>query len=325
MELRQLRYFCAVAEEVHFGRAAQRLNVAQPALTRQIQNLEREIGVELFERLPRGIRLTAAGSSFLADAQKLLSGVEDMTNRARSISCGKLGTVRIGYCDGASWDGIVPAAVHKFRNANPNVVIEMFKMVSAEQLSALHENKIDGGFLFNVPDDDPMCETRIVGECDVVIAMPVGHPLLGKETLKLKDLGAERFVWPQRNRSPVYHDDLVEAFEAGGLNPNIVQEINDETVALNLISTGGVIGPVTSATYARCPPCVALRKVSDLSVPLHLQFAWPRDTNSPALLAFIDTVMGLAGSVKPVDARKTLADKADRTRPVTVAGQKETA
>jgi len=296
MEFRQLRYFCAIAEEVHFGRAAQRLKIAQPALTRQIQNLEREIGVQLFQRLPRGIRLTAAGAGFLTDAQDVLKRLDEIAARAKAVGHGKLGTIKIGFCDGASWDGIAPAAVHQFRNASPNVVIEMLKMVSAEQLSALHEGRIDGGFLFNVPDDDPICDVHIVGECNVVLAMPVGHPLLEKDRLFLEDFRSERFVWPQRNRNPTYHDLLVAAFSASGLTPHIVQEISDESVALNLISTGGVLGPVTSATYAHCPPRVALREIEDLSVPLSLQFAWRRDTNSPVILSFLKTVMSLAES-----------------------------
>src|SRR5882672_2808531 len=108
MELRQLRYFVAVGEEQHYGRAAQRLRVAQPALSRQIQNLEEEIGFKLFERLPRGVRISAAGKLLLSDARRILQEVNDATTRAKRIASGQSGTLRIGFVESISWHGVVP-------------------------------------------------------------------------------------------------------------------------------------------------------------------------------------------------------------------------
>jgi len=296
MELRHLRYFIAVAEEMHFGRGARRVNIAQPALTRQIRNLESEIGFDLFERLPRGIRLTAAGASFLADTQKLLKDVTAITERARLIDRGNLGSIRVGFSGGASWDGIMPDAFNRFRQDFPNVEIHIQQMRSLEQLRALQEERIDAGFLYNLPNTASEFEKRVVGGCEIVLALPKSHRLATRDDIVLADLRDEPFVWPERGGNPVYHDMLVAACAARGLTPHVIQEMGDESITINLIATGGLVGLVTSATYARCPPQVVLKKVADLSLELHLEFAWRRDDRAPALLAFVDTVTTLAAA-----------------------------
>ena len=302
MELRHLRYFCAVAEEVNFGRAAKRIHVAQPALTRQVHALERELGFALFERLPRGVRLTAAGTSFLSDAKKILTDVERMTDRARSVDRGDCGTVRVGCSDTAGWEGIMPATFKRFRASYPNVDLQIFQMVSREQLRALHEFEIDAGFIYGVPKTDSELETLVVGGCDVVLALPAEHPLSDQPEIKLRDLRNESFVWPKPHINPVYHDLLVAACSAGGLTPRVVQEVGDDSIGLSLIATGDVIGFVNTTTYARCPQRVALRKVADLSVPFNLEFAWRKENKSPALRALVGTVTSLAESRPPETA-----------------------
>src|SRR5579872_5925670 len=115
MEMRQLRYFVAVGEEEHYGRAAQRLRVAQPALSRQIQNLEEEIGFELFERLPRGVKITDAGKLFLDDGRRILQEIDDAVARAKRVAAGHSGTLRIGFVESISWQGIIPDSLRDFR------------------------------------------------------------------------------------------------------------------------------------------------------------------------------------------------------------------
>ena len=294
MELRHLRYFSAVAEEVHFGRAAKRIHVAQPALTRQIHDLERELGVALFERLPRGVRLTAAGARFLSDAQKILAEVDRMADRARSIGRGDGGTVRVGCSDTAGWEGILPATFKSFRADHPSTNLQIFQMVSREQLRALHDFEIDAGFIYGVPKTDAELDTLVVGGCDVVLALPVEHPLVAQEEIRLRDLRQEAFVWPKPHINPLYHELLVAACKAGGLTPRVVQEVSDDSIGLSLIANGDVVGLVNTTTYARCPRRVMLRKVVDLSVPLNLEFAWRKEDTSPALKALVQTVASLA-------------------------------
>ena len=134
MELRHLRYFVGVGEEQHFGRAAERLHIAQPALSRQIQDLEREIGFLLFERLPRGVRLSEAGKVFLSDARRILQDVDDAKRRAERIALGQAGTLRIGIATAVSWHGLVVNALREFRRRRPDVALVLHHMVSVHQL-----------------------------------------------------------------------------------------------------------------------------------------------------------------------------------------------
>jgi DNA-binding transcriptional LysR family regulator len=134
MELRHLRYFIAVGEEQHYGRASLRLGVAQPALSRQIQDLEEEIGFDLFDRLPRGVKLSAAGKLFLEDARRILQTVDEATARAARVARGQSGTLRVGFAENASWHGIVPDSFRRFRAHEPDAELQLRPAASSEQL-----------------------------------------------------------------------------------------------------------------------------------------------------------------------------------------------
>ncbi len=146
MELRHLRYFIAVGEEQHYGRAAQRLRVAQPALSRQIQDLEKEIGFELFERLPRGVKITEAGKLFLNDVHRVLQEINDATIRAKRIASGQSGTLRIGFVESISWHGIVPDSLRDLREHQPDVELQLKSLSSLEQMAAIHSGSLDAGY-----------------------------------------------------------------------------------------------------------------------------------------------------------------------------------
>src|ERR1700757_974812 len=133
MELRHLRYFLAVGEEQHYGRASNRLRVAQPALSRQIQDLEEEVGFKLFERLPRGVKLSAAGKLFLEDARRILQEVSEASARAARVARGNSGTLRIGFSENASWHGVVPDALRIFRERHPDAELQLHPASSMDQ------------------------------------------------------------------------------------------------------------------------------------------------------------------------------------------------
>jgi len=137
MELRHLRYFVAVGEEQHYGRASRRLRVAQPALSRQIQDLEEEVGFKLFDRLPRGVRLSAAGKLFLDDARRILQEVSEAATRAARVARGQSGTLRIGFTENASWRGVVPDSFRRFREQQPDAELQLQPAPSLEQLEAI--------------------------------------------------------------------------------------------------------------------------------------------------------------------------------------------
>jgi DNA-binding transcriptional LysR family regulator len=167
MELRHLRYFLAVGEEQHYGRAARRLRVAQPALSRQIQDLEEEIGFKLFERLPRGVRLSAAGQLFLEDARRILQEVTDAAARAARaarVARGQSGTLRVGFTESTSWRGVVPRSIRRFREVQPDAELQLQPLPSLVQLEAIRSGRLDAGFVFNMPKTDP--------ELDGLLARP---------------------------------------------------------------------------------------------------------------------------------------------------------
>src|SRR5246127_4880351 len=137
MELRHLRYFVAIGEDQHYGRAAERLGIAQPALSRQIQDLEKELGFTLFDRLPRGVKLSAAGKLFLSDARRILQDVEDAKRRAERIAHGRAGTLRIGIATAVSWHGLVRDSFREFRRRQPDVEMELQHLLSVHQVEAI--------------------------------------------------------------------------------------------------------------------------------------------------------------------------------------------
>src|ERR1700741_415803 len=151
MELRHLRYFAAVGEEQHYGRAARRLAVAQPALSRQIQDLEEELGFKLFDRLPRGVKLSAAGKLFLADSRCMLREVNEASSRAAGVARGQSGTLRVGFTENASWRGVVPESLRRFRKQQPDAELQLTPATSLEQIEAIRSGRLDAGFVFNMP------------------------------------------------------------------------------------------------------------------------------------------------------------------------------
>ncbi len=225
MELRHLRYFVAVGEEQHYGRSAQRLRVAQPALSRQIQDLEDELGFKLFDRLPRGVKISAAGKSFLEDARRILQQVNEATTRARRVARGQSGTLRVGFTENASWHGVVPESFRKFRQEQPDAELQVNPLTSLEQVEAVRSGRLDVGFVFNMPKTDRELEQVSVASHNIALAAPKGHPLQKLKKLRLRDLGDAPFVWFPRRESPAFYDRLMhECFRAGLKSPRIVQE-----------------------------------------------------------------------------------------------------
>src|SRR6185369_13574305 len=154
MELRHLRYFVAVGEEQHYGRGAQRLRVAQPALSRQIQALEEEVGFKLFERLPRGVKLSTAGRLFLDEAQRILQEVDEATKRAKRVAFGQSGTLRVGFVESMSWHGVVPDSFRQFRKQQPDAELQIKPLSSLEQIAAVRSGQMDAGFMFTIANID---------------------------------------------------------------------------------------------------------------------------------------------------------------------------
>jgi DNA-binding transcriptional LysR family regulator len=294
MELRHLRYFVATGEEQHYGRAARRLRVAQPALSRQIQDLEEELGFELFERLPRGVRLSTAGKLFLADAQRILQELSEAAVRADRVARGLSGTLHVGFTENASWRGVVPDSFRRFRELRPDAELQLEPSTSLGQLEAIRSGRLDAGFVYNMPKADPELELLPVAVQYIELAALRRHPLTKLKKLRLRDLLDESFVWFPRRESPALYDHLMhECFRGGFESPRIVQEGLNEATILSLVATGIGVGWVLGTARWRCPKSVVIMPVVDLNLPLPLALAWRRDNASPLLATFIAEVRRL--------------------------------
>jgi len=281
MELRHLRYFVAVGEDEHYGRAAQRLHVAQPALSSQIQDLEREIGFQLFDRLPRGVRLSAGGKVFVEDCRRILQEVDEAAVRAGRAARGLIGTLRVGFTESASWHGVVPDSLREFRRRRPEAELQLSSLISLDQVEALRAGRLDAGFVYHAPRADP----------DMAY---VHVPVSRLKRLRLHDLAEADFVWFPRRQHPANYDRLLQACSRGGLpNPRIVQEAVDQATMLSLVACGLGVAFVTDATRWRCPKDVVLRRVIDLRLPITVSLIWRKDNGSPLLARFIADVRQL--------------------------------
>lgn len=291
MELRHLRYFVAVGEEQHYGRAARRLRVAQPALSRQIQDLENEIGFKLFDRQPRGVTISDAGKSFLEDARRILQQVAAATARARRVAAGQSGILRVGFVESVSWHGIVPESFRRFREKQPDAELLLKPMSSAEQAEAVRLGELDAGFVFKIASMDPQLAQLEIAVLNLVLAAPRGHPVTKLKKLRLRDLAGADFIWFPRRESPAYHDHLMrECFRGGLKTPRIVQEAANEATLLSLVSCRLGVAFVSEAARWRCPRGVVLLPVSDLHVPLPLALIWQKKNASPLLTNFATDV-----------------------------------
>ena len=291
MELRHLRYFVGVGEEEHFGRAANRLHVAQPPLSRQIQDLERELGFPLFDRLPRGVRLTAAGRMFLNDARRILLDVDEAKRRAERIALGKAGTLRIGITTAISWHGLVVNAFREFRRRQPDVELVLHHLNSVHQVEAVVSDRLDVGFAAAVTPWHKELEHRQFALDRMVLAVPKGHPLTKRQRIRLRDLRNMPFIWFHRWVNPAFYDHMMESCARGGLSaPHVVQEATDRDTVLGCVQCQIGVAWVTESTRRHCPRDVALLPVVDMDVRLPFNVIWTKDNASPLLQKFLAQV-----------------------------------
>ena len=303
MELRHLRYFVAVGEEQHYGRAARNLRVAQPALSRQIQDLEEELGFELFERLPRGVKLSAAGKLFLVDARRILQEVSEAGVRAGRVASGRSGTLRVGFTENSSWRGVVPDSFRRFREQQPDAELQLQPEASLAQIDAIRSGRLDAGFVNFMPKSDPELDQLLVAKQHVELAAPQGHLLTRLRKLRLRDLTEAPFVWFPRRANPAFYDQMMRECYRGGLkSPRIIQEGVNEPTILSLVSTGMGVGWVLATARWRCPESVVILPVVDLKMPLTLALVWRKDNTSALLANFIADVRRLP-EVRALDKR----------------------
>jgi DNA-binding transcriptional LysR family regulator len=294
MELRHLRYFLAVAETENVRLASERLHITQPAVSRQIHELEEELGVQLFERLPRGLRLTPEGQAYRLDALEVMASLNTARDRVRGIANGETGLLRIGYVEVTAWRGVVPEALRAFRALAPGVRLELAPMFTLEQLELIKRDTLDGGFVYlfdNLPDGFVSVE---LPPQNVVLALPSRREKHWKKKLLLRDLADTAFVTFHRATYPAYYARLFAACAQVGLVPKVVQEGASEAAVLSLVSAGIGVAIVNNANINRPPVQVDFVKLADLDVPLSLSFVYREDHCNSALVRFVSQLVALA-------------------------------
>ncbi|KFG72901.1 LysR family transcriptional regulator [Streptomyces mutabilis] len=300
MELRHLIAFIAVAEELHFGRAAQRLQMAQPPLSQQIRRLEKELGVQLFERNTRSVRLTSAGRSFLEPARTVLEDLDQARRAAKAAGRGEYGRVTVGFA-GASSHETLPQLTRALRAAHPGIELVLEGQTYANvALSRVADGSLDLGFV-RLPVSQPNVATRVIGEEELMAALPLDHPLADRDTIAVEALREEPFVSFPSNAGSSLRDATFRACEGAGFTPRLVQEAPDSYTILALVAAGvGVTLTLSSCQHIQQTGLV-YRPLAGTPIRLQAALAWRKDNPSSTLR----TVLALAERVLPSPPRPT--------------------
>lgn len=279
-ELSQLRCFVAVAEELHFGRAATRLHMSQPPLSRQIQLLEHAVGALLLERSSRSVRLTAAGQVFLRDAASILRQAEHAAFNAARIASGKAGRVVIGHT-AVSGYGLIPGLLHAASQAMPDINIVLMEMVSTQQMQAMAENVIDLAFARPIAGGESLQWHRVWRE-PMQLALPSAHPLATRRRVKLEDLRGHPLIMYSANEGRYFHDKINALFAATGVQPDFVHHIGQTHTIMALVGANMGLAIVPASAQQLRFEHVVFKPLwrNDVFAEVHL--AWRPDHHNPA-------------------------------------------
>lgn len=288
MELRHLRYFVTVAEELHFGRAAARLFIAQPPLSQQIQQLERELGVALFARTSRRVQLTPAGDAFLAEARQILTRVAAAADTAKRAARGETGWLGIGFAASATYD-LLPAVLHDFRASFPEVALSLQELNAVEQAAALREKIIHVGFARPYAAQ-PDAVVHALQREPFLAALPDAHPLTQRDSLPLSALANEPFISFPELPKPSYAEVVRSACEDAGFTPRVVQEVREMQTALSLVAAGFGVALLPSSVQHLHRDSVTYRPLLEPAPRTELAVVSRRDDPSPVLQKFLAVV-----------------------------------
>jgi DNA-binding transcriptional LysR family regulator len=294
MDPRRLRYFVVAAEEQNFTRAAERLRIAQPPLSAQIKQLEGDLGVELFHRTGRGVRLTEAGRLLLEEARRIFAQLDQTVDFVRRVGEGRIGRLALGFLPSVAHN-VLPGVLREFRERFPNVELSLQEMGPDEQVRQLRDNRIDAGFLY-LPVDETGLGTRLVLREPLVVALPDTHRLAAQERVAMRQLADEPFILPPRHQVPACYGYIMEACRRAGFVPGAVQKnvwLMQTIVGLVAGGLGVALVPASLQNLGRTG--VAYRAIEDLSLAVELGAVWRRNDASTVLRAFLEVVEEIAG------------------------------
>lgn len=297
MEFRHLRYFLALAEELHFGRAAKRLSISQPPLSLNIQQLEASVGAQLFVRNSREVRLTAAGHAFVPKARALLDQAVEAARHVRDVQQGLVGHLHIGFVGAMLYRGL-PQMLRQFEADHPSLQVSLQELNSQDQLIALTQDRLDLGFVHTtrVP---PQLSRILVASQPFVCCLPQAHRLAPKQSKKrsiaLADLQGEPFAMVSRAVSPDYHERLISLCTGAGFHPDIRYELRHWLSVVSLVSQGLGVALVPEALQQSRLPDTVFVPLESESTPYDTYCLWKTARDHAAMDAFLATVRSAAG------------------------------
>jgi DNA-binding transcriptional LysR family regulator len=293
-ELAHVRSFVTVASELHFGRASIRLNLTQPALSRQIQSLERILKVELFVRTSRSVRLTSAGHGFLREAHRLLEQAETAILIARRSGQEENGAIVIGLIGAATYD-VLPRLIRETRDAFPALELSFTEMLTPEQVDALARRRIDLG-LGRLPSGARGLRTAVIAREQLLLAIPTKHPLARGERVTLQDLTRHPYIGYEPNPTTSLYELLEQIFRDAQCNPQVVQRSKQTQTVLSLVSAGIGVALVPETAQRASFDNVTFREVAGLdNRTLEMHAIWRPDNDNPALPMFRTLLLSVLG------------------------------
>lgn len=290
MELRHIRYFLAVAEELHFRRAALRLHIAQPPLSKQIQELEQELGIQLFKRTRRSVELTDGGKVFQREAYNALASIEKGILKARLASRGEAGWLSIGFIGSSTYE-VLPSVLQEFRQKFPEVELVLQEIQSSEQNQALREQRIHVSFA-RFPKPEPGLVFETIYKEYLVAALPTSHHLKGKKFLTLSELAGEPFILFPHLPS-AHAENTLQVFAKAKLSPQIIQTVEEMHTALGLVAARIGVTLVPSSMQKTKREGIVYLNLAKPQPELELKMGYRENEASPVLSKFIETVRSI--------------------------------
>lgn len=284
VDLRQLRYFQAVAEELHFGRAAARLAIAQPALSRQVQQLEEELGTPLLRRTQRRVELLPAGQLLLERSRAIQQELARTLSDVRRTGAGELGRLSLGFIHSSTY-GLLPSIIGRFRQLYPGIELELHELPITAQHTALLRGTIDLGLL-RVQPAPAGIEVLPVMEDPLVLALPAHHPLAGRTRVRLKALAEDPFVMFSKGDSALFHSRIQQLCEQAGFAPRVAQVATQIHTVVGLVGAGLGVAVVPSTARNLHPRNVRFVALADPGEPLHVALAWRAGQETPVIRSF---------------------------------------
>jgi len=286
--MRHLRYFVAVAEELHFGRAAERLHMTQQPLSQQIRQLETELGVLLFHRTKRQVQLTEPGKAFLGEARQILQKADQAVEMVRQVAQGESGRLKVGFSGFATYS-ILPKVLRVFREFFPRVELELEEMTTSVQVQALQDQQIHLGMMIP-PVPDATLNLELILREPFVVILPETHSLATQLELTLLDLANESFILVSRHLEPGYYDQCISLFQKAGFSPKVIQKASQKQTILGLVSAGmGVsLAPASIRNIQRTG--VVYTTLNAPMSEVDLAAVWRQDEQSPILQKFLKVI-----------------------------------